>query len=45
MIRRVFRGSTGAELNPVLADTGKLLLLYAVLFAITWPRVGFLCSL
>ena len=45
MIRRVFRGSTGAELNPVLGDTGKLLLLYAVLFALTWPNAGFLCSL
>lgn len=35
--RRVREGSTGAELNPALALTGKLLLLYAVLFSITWP--------
>lgn len=30
-------GRSGDELNPVLAKTGKLLLLYALLFVCTWP--------
>lgn len=36
-IRRVRRGRTGPELNPVLGITGLTLLRYALLFALTWP--------
>jgi 1,4-dihydroxy-2-naphthoate octaprenyltransferase len=36
-IKKVRTGTTGAELNPVLGKTGKILLLYAILFCMTWP--------
>lgn len=36
--QRVQTGSTGAELNPVLAGTGRFLFQYALLFAVTWPH-------
>ncbi len=35
-IRRVFTLSGSPELNRVLADTGKLLLIYSLLFSIGW---------
>jgi 1,4-dihydroxy-2-naphthoate octaprenyltransferase len=35
--KRVMRGTTGQDLNPALGLTGKLLLLYAVVFSLTWP--------
>jgi len=35
-IRKVFTSRDGEVLNKVLADTGKLLLLYSVLFAVGW---------
>lgn len=38
--KRVMTGTTGAELNPALGMTGKLLLIYATLFALTWPLGG-----
>ncbi|WFB35034.1 1,4-dihydroxy-2-naphthoate octaprenyltransferase [Kiritimatiellota bacterium B12222] len=37
LILLVRKGNTGAELNPVLAKTGKCLFLYAILFSVTWP--------
>lgn len=37
LMRRVRGGSTGPELNPALGGTGRLLLQYALLFAIAWP--------
>ena len=37
LIRRVRSGRTGAELNPVLGATGKLLLLFALIFMVAWP--------
>ncbi|MDF3130031.1 1,4-dihydroxy-2-naphthoate octaprenyltransferase [Kiritimatiellaeota bacterium B1221] len=40
LIRQVQVGTTGAELNPVLGKTGKILLMYAVLFSVTWPWGG-----
>jgi 1,4-dihydroxy-2-naphthoate octaprenyltransferase len=36
-LRGVWRGTTGAELNPVLGLTGLTLLRYALLFVLTWP--------
>jgi 1,4-dihydroxy-2-naphthoate octaprenyltransferase len=36
-IRQVRTGTTGKDLNPVLGMTGKLLLIYAVVFSLTWP--------
>lgn len=38
--KRVMSGTTGAELNPALGMTGKVLLIYAVVFALTWPIGG-----
>ena len=35
-IASVWKGSTGAELNPVLALTGKLLMIYSLLFFVLW---------
>jgi len=40
LTRKVETGTTGAELNPVLGKTGKLLLFYALLFSVTWPLGG-----
>lgn len=37
LIRKVKNETTGAELNPVLGKTGKILLFYAILFCVTWP--------
>lgn len=37
LIKKVRIGRSGAELNPVLGKTGVLLLLYALLFVLTWP--------
>lgn len=37
LIQTVQVANTGAELNPVLGKTGKILLLYAVIFCVTWP--------
>lgn len=37
LIKKVKTGRSGAELNPVLGKTGALLLLYALLFVLTWP--------
>ncbi|MGA0333324.1 MAG: 1,4-dihydroxy-2-naphthoate octaprenyltransferase [Kiritimatiellia bacterium] len=37
LIRAVQTGTTGRELNPVLGKTGKLLLVYALLFLLSWP--------
>ncbi len=36
LIKTVFHKSTGEELNGVLASTGKVLLLYSILFSIGW---------
>ena len=36
-MKRVRSGTTGAELNPALGMTGKLLFFYGILFAVTWP--------
>lgn len=35
-LRRIFGGTTGEVLNPMLAYTARLLLLYSVLFSIGW---------
>lgn len=35
-IKRVTSGAAGAELNPVLAFTAKMLLFYSVLFSLGW---------
>jgi 1,4-dihydroxy-2-naphthoate octaprenyltransferase len=35
-IRRVVANNKGETLNKVLADTGKVLFLYAVLFSLGW---------
>jgi len=35
-VRKVFGGTTGDVLNPMLAYTARLLLLYSVLFSISW---------
>ncbi len=40
LIKQVRVGSSGAELNPVLGKTGKILLMYAVIFSVTWPLGG-----
>jgi hypothetical protein len=37
LMGKVNTGRTGAELNPVLGKTGKMLLLYALIFVCTWP--------
>lgn len=37
LMGKVKTGRTGAELNPVLGKTGKMLLLYALIFVCTWP--------
>jgi len=44
LIRRVNTGNSGAELNPVLAGTGRLLFQYALLFAVTWPHCALCLS-
>lgn len=36
LMRAVREGSTGADLNPVLGKTGKMLLVYSLLFSATW---------
>jgi 1,4-dihydroxy-2-naphthoate octaprenyltransferase len=36
VIVKVFTSTDGAVLNDALADTGKLLLLYSVLFGVGW---------
>jgi 1,4-dihydroxy-2-naphthoate octaprenyltransferase len=36
LIKTVFHESTGEELNRVLASTGKVLLLYSILFSVGW---------
>lgn len=36
LIKKVFRESTGEELNSVLASTGKVLLFYSILFSVGW---------
>ena len=40
LVRQVRVGRTGEELNPVLGETGKILLMYAVIFSVTWPLGG-----
>lgn len=39
-VKRVSTGTNGSELNPALGMTGKLLFVYAVVFALTWPLAG-----
>jgi 1,4-dihydroxy-2-naphthoate octaprenyltransferase len=41
LFERVKTGTTGKELNPVLGGTGRFLLQYALLFAVTWPNCAF----
>lgn len=36
--KRVQTGQTGAELNPALGGTGRLLFQYALLFFVAWPH-------
>lgn len=36
LMRKVRVGTTGAELNPVLGKTGKLLMIYSIWFFIVW---------
>ena len=35
-IRRVFKQADGKALNPVLAATAKLLLIYSLVFSVMW---------